>query len=93
MEMGGKKSHACELLKMKELNEVEDGKIDVSFSEEEQANSRYTLNGLKLHDIEVADVSKKLEPYIHELRDNMKAYKVYDKWLVRPPSKGLENHN
>ena len=70
---------------------ITDGKIDVFFSEKDQADSRYTLRGLELHDIEVFDVSKELQPFMDELPAKRDKYKAYDKWLVKPPAKSAGN--
>jgi multimeric flavodoxin WrbA len=69
---------------------ITDGRIDVSFSKEEQGNSRYKFRGLELHNIEVFDVSKELEPRMPEVRAGMEKYKAYDKWVVKPSGKSAK---
>jgi len=72
---------------------VNDGKLDVVFTEKDKEDSRYKYRGLKLHHDEVFEVSKEIEPFIKELPERMSKYKEYDKWILKPPSKEKKVQN
>ncbi|MCD8324369.1 MAG: hypothetical protein LUC32_05400 [Clostridiales bacterium] len=83
MEPGNSKVY-CAVCGIEGQCNMEDGKLNVTFTEEEQKNSRLYYKGLLLHHKEVMSVSKELEPHLAELPGNRKEYNVYDQWLVKP---------
>ena len=69
--------------------EMENGKVKVIFTEEQQAESRHYYQGLLLHHLEVMKVSKSIEDRKNELSINMESYKEYNKWKASPRGKVL----
>lgn len=68
--------------------EVVDGKVKLTFTEEQKSHSRYLYQGLKDHNDEVMEVAKALMPDLPKLKDAMKAYEpMNEKFMVKPPSK------
>lgn len=68
--------------------DVVDGKIQVTFTEEEKSHSRMLFQGLKDHDDEVFEVAMSIKDVVHTLPDAMKSYKpLTDRFLIKPPSR------
>lgn len=68
--------------------DVVDGKIKITFTEEEKAHSRYLYQGLKDHDDEVFEVAQTIMDKLPTLPAAMKAYQpMNDKFMIKPPSK------
>jgi multimeric flavodoxin WrbA len=79
----------CALCGIKGDIKVVRGKITVVFSEEEQKKSRLTIEGKRLHQIEIQNVSKAFAPRRAEVPKKLEKYKSYKSYL-RPPSKARE---
>lgn len=59
-----------------ELTQV-DGKIEITFTEEEQATSRLTLSGKRDHFFEIMDVQQQFDKDKAEVRNRTKKYRGY----------------
>jgi multimeric flavodoxin WrbA len=62
-------------------------KLTVIFPEEELQKARLTIEGKRLHGIEIMDVVSKLQPGFKEIPEKLKKYRAYDACIVKPPRK------
>lgn len=66
--------------------DVVDGKVEVTFTEEQKSHSRHLYQGLKDHNDEVMAVSDEFAPNRPFIKEKVAAYKPWDeKYMVKPP--------
>ena len=65
---------------------IEDGKLSVEWPEKELEKGRLTIEGKRLHGVEIMEVVKSLEPRFGEIPEKIAKYKEYD-CIVKPPKK------
>lgn len=63
---------------------VENGKLSVTWPEEELKKGRLTIEGKRLHGIEIMEVVQQLKPRFDEIPEKIAKYKEYD-CVVKPP--------
>jgi multimeric flavodoxin WrbA len=66
---------------------VEGDTLSVTFPEKELKKGRLTIEGKRLHGIEIMEVVKTLEPRFGEIPEKIAKYKEYNSCIVMPPSK------
>jgi hypothetical protein len=65
---------------------IEDGKLSVSWPEKELEKGRLTIEGKRLHGIEIMEVMQQLAPRFKEIPEKIAKYKEYN-CIVKPPRK------
>jgi len=66
--------------------QLEGGELSVTWPEEELKKGRLTIEGKRLHGIEIMEVVEKLKPRFDEIPEKIGKYKEYD-CVVKPPRK------
>jgi len=79
---------ACAICGTEGTMEIVDGKMKITFTEEQKAHSRMLYQGLKDHHDEVFAVARSIMDKIPELPAAMKAYQpINERFMIKPPSK------
>lgn len=65
---------------------IQSGKLSVSFPEKELKKGRLTIEGKRLHGIEIMEVRQQLSPRFGEIPEKIAKYKKYN-CIVRPPKR------
>lgn len=86
MVMGNNRSVMCATCGITGTIEVDGDNLTVVFSEEEQKKSHMTVEGKRLHGLEIREVAQALEPRKDEIPEKVKKYQSY-KAPLKPPRK------
>jgi len=62
-------------------------KLTVNFPESELKKARLTIEGKRLHGVEIMEAVQKLQPRFGEIPEKIARYKAYSACLVKPPAK------
>ena len=84
----GKKSPVeCAVCGIQGDIKIEKGKIKVVFSKEEREKSRLTIEGKRIHQVEIRETTEPLMKMMGEIAEKVKKYKSYDPVVNRPRKK------
>lgn len=76
MVMRGGNKVECAVCGIEGEIKLSNGQVEVFFSKEEQAKSRWEIEGKRIHLYEIRDVRKELKPRIGEIPEKMKKYET-----------------
>lgn len=89
MLVGNESPIECAICGIKGSIQVDDGKITVTFDEEEQKKSRLTLKGKAIHFYEIGDMHREFEQNKGRISKEMiEKYKSYKSYSLPPPREG-----
>jgi multimeric flavodoxin WrbA len=75
----------CAVCNMYGKIKIENGNLSVTFPEEELKKARLTIEGKRLHGVEIMEVVQKLQPRLGEIPAKLEKYKEYNSCIVKPP--------
>jgi multimeric flavodoxin WrbA len=87
MLVGNTDTIECAICNMFGKVKIAGGKLTVSFPEEDLKKARLTIEGKRLHGIEIMEVVQQLQPRFGEIPEKIAKYKSYNSCVIKPPSK------